>query len=214
MAAARNAKGIRSMRLRRLTAALALSALALSGCSGDTDGDGTSTTNSVKPTVIDPTGSSSTTSESPTSSSASSTSEAEPDGPPEEAKANTKEGAEAFAKWYAIEMGDATTDGDTSTLRSHTSKDCAVCLRYLELTEETTEKYGLVKSNPHQVGVERSAEDEAGVWRVKTRIDHDKIEYLKDGKVRSFVDPGGFDLNLELDREDDGWKTQDWLLVQ
>ncbi|MBM6546094.1 hypothetical protein JNO54_08065 [Janibacter sp. YIM B02568] len=202
------------MRLRRLTAALALSALALSGCSGDTNGDGTSTTSSVKPTVIDPTGSSSPTSESPTSSSASSTTEAAPDGPPEEARANTKEGAEAFAKWYAVEMGDATTDGDTSTLRSHTSIDCKVCLRYLELTEETAARYGHVRSNPHQVGVERSSQDEEGVWRVKTRIDHDKIEYRKGGKVRSFVDPGGFDLNLELNRLNGGWETQDWLLVQ
>ena len=202
------------MRLRRLPAALALSALALSGCSGDTNGDGTSTTSSVKPTVIDPTGSSSPTSESPTSSSASSTTEAAPDGPPEEAKANTKEGAEAFAKWYLVESGDSLTDGDTSALTAATSPDCRVCLKAATATRDDAKKLGLVTKNPYKVSVVRSAKDELGVWRVKLKVEFDDYEYVKDGKPTMGVDSSSFEINPELKRKGDKWLVSDWLVVQ
>ena len=202
------------MRLRRLTAALALSALALSGCSGDTDGDGTSTTSSVKPTVIDPTGSSSSTSTSATSSSASSTSETETDGPPEEAKANTKEGAEAFAKWYWEESGDALTDGDLSATESASSPDCAVCNRANEITKSDVRKFGLVKTNPYEVQVVRSATDEKGVWRVKLKVSYDDYIYVKNGKPEKGVRASSYEVNPELERTKDGWLVKDWLVVQ
>ena len=159
MAAARNAKGIRSMRLRRLTAALALSALALSGCSGDTNGDGTSTTSSVKPTVIDPTGSSSPTSESPTSSSASSTTEAAPDGPPEEAKANTKEGAEAFAKWYYEQVGKAWVSADSKTISNFANESCKACQGFVTKVDENRQKGWKADRNPYTVSIEKSIDD-------------------------------------------------------
>lgn len=196
------------MHMRHLTAAIVLSVPALTGCSGDTDTDETSAS-TVEPTVVDPSSSSTT-----SVSSTSSTSAAEHEGPPPEAQANTKEGAEAFAKWYSGEMGEATTDGYTSALRAHTDGGCKVCLRYIQLTEETAEQYGLVKENPHRVGIKESSQDEPGRWRVKTRIDYDRIEFIKDGKVQSFTDPGGFDLNLVLNRSAETWMTEDWHLVQ
>ena len=202
------------MRLRRLTAALALSALALSGCSGDTDGDGTSTTSSVKPTVIDPTGSSSSTSTSATSSSASSTSETETDGPPEEARANTKEGAEAFAKWYWEENGSSITDGNTSTWRRYSDESCAVCLESIRTLEDTTDKYGFAKSNPYKVEVIRSAKDEAGTWRVKLNVTFDTYELKKDGSVTAKIAADQYEVNPELARKGKSWVVSDWLMVR
>ena len=129
VAEARWTQGTR-MRVRRLTATLALSALALSGCSGEGDGEET-TSSTVEPTVIDPSGDSSSTSGSSSSStsgsSTSSTSEADADGPPAAAKANTKEGAEAFAKWYYEQVGEALTSNDSGIVRRFSTGNCKPC---------------------------------------------------------------------------------------
>ena len=205
------------MRVRRLTATLALSALALAGCSGEGEGEET-TSSPVEPTVIDPSGDSSSTSGSSSSStsgsSTSSTSEADADGPPEEAKANTKEGAEAFAKWYWEESGELHVTGDASTLREATSSDCEVCLESIRLKEEAASKYGAAKKNPYAVQVVRSAKDEQGVWRVKVKVDQPEFEYFKNGKPSATMRASNFEVNPELERTSDGWRVVDWLLVQ
>lgn len=207
------------MRVRRLTATLALSALALSGCSGEGDGE-ESTSSTVEPTVIDPSSDSSSASSSSTSSSGgsesstSSTSEADADGPPEEAKANTKEGAEAFAKWYWEESGDALTDGDTAELRSAAAPDCEVCLEAIRLKDENAEKYGLVETNPHKISVIRSAQDKQGIWRVKLKVEFPDYRYIKDGKSQAVVKADSYEINPRLERTAEGWLVRDWLLVQ
>ena len=205
------------MRVRRLTATLALSALALSGCSGGGEGEET-TSSTVKPTVIESSGDSSSTSGSSSSStsgsSTSSTSEADADGPPEEAKANTKEGAEAFAKWYWEESGDALTDGDTAELRSAAAPDCEVCLEAIRLKDENAEKYGLVETNPHKISVIRSAQDEQGIWRVKLKVEFPDYRYIKDGKSQAVVKADSYEINPRLERTAEGWLVRDWLLVQ
>lgn len=201
------------MRLRRWTATLALSALVLTGCSGDSEGEGTSTTTPVKPTVIDPTSSDETTT-STDGTTTSPTSEADADSPPEEAKANTKEGAEAFAKWYWEESGDVYRDGDISALRAAASPHCKVCLDSMRAKEADSKKYGVAKENPYRVSVVRSAQDEKGVWRVKVKVTQPEFEYVKDGKATAVVDATEFEVNPELERTTDGWLLRDWLLVQ
>ena len=204
------------MRVRRLTATLALSALALAGCSGEGEGEET-TSSTVEPTVIDPSGDSSSTSGSSSSStsgsSTSSTSEADADGPPEEAKANTKEGAEAFAKWYLEAKGESLTDGDITAIKAATSPDCVVCRKAYETTAKDAKDLGLVQSNPYKVNVVRSAQDELGVWRVKLKVSFDDYIYVKDGQPNRGVRADSFEINPELDRTDSGWLVRDWLLI-
>lgn len=205
------------MRVRRLTATLALSALVLSGCSGEGEGEET-TSSTVEPTVIAPSGDSSSTSGSSSSStsgsSTSSTSEADADGPPEEAKANTKEGAEAFAKWYWEESGDVYRDGDISALRKAASPECEVCIKSMQGKAADSKKYGFAKENPYTVSVVRSAKDERGVWRVKVKVVQPEFEYVKDGEATAFIEATQFEVNPELERTVDGWLVRDWLLVQ
>lgn len=205
------------MRVRRLTATLALSALALSGCSGGGDGEET-TSSTVKPTVIDPSGDSSSTSGSSSSStsgsSTSSTSEADADGPPEEAKANTKEGAEAFAKWYWEENGEASHTGDGSPLREYATSGCDVCEALANGHEEKKEKDLLTKENPYRVAV-TSSRAEAGQRFVTLDIEFDDYYYYdSEGIAKGRVKAQEFQAVLTTNWQSGGWRADNSVVVQ
>lgn len=202
------------MRARELATTIAVSALALTGCSGSGEDEGSDTSSTSRP---DTSSSSSSTSGggSPTSGrqSTTSSSPATEEGPPPEAQANTKEGAEAFAKWYWEQTGEVLKDGDTSTIETYSATNCKVCGTLIDLAQRNKRKYGVVQANPYSVKVVGSAE-ESGTWRVKLRVDFDRYEYRKSGEVKSFVRGNHYEVNPELTRSPHGWEVADWLMVQ
>lgn len=203
------------MRARELAAAMAVSALALTGCSGSGEDEGSDTSSTSRP---DTSSSSSSTSGggSPTSGrqSTTSSSPATEEGPPPEAQANTKEGAEAFAKWYWEENGSAVTDGDTTTWRAYSADSCKVCTEAIATLEQVTGKYGFAATNPYTVDVLGSDQDSSGVWRVKLKVSFPRYALRKNGKVTTHAKAGSYEVNPELGRENDDWRVVDWLLIQ
>lgn len=202
------------MRARELATTIAVSALALTGCSGSGEDEGSDTSSTSRP---DTSSSSSSTSGggSPTSGrqSTTSSSPATEEGPPPEAQANTKEGAEAFAKWYLVESGDSLTDGDVSAIRSASADGCKVCKKAYQATVKDAQALGVVAQNPYSVSVLGSEKDEQGVWRVKLRVSFDDYEYVKNGKTTTTVRKSSFEVNPQLGRVEDQWVVQDWLVV-
>lgn len=203
------------MRARELATTIAVSALALTGCSGSGEDEGSDTSSTSRP---DTSSSSSSTSGggSPTSGrqSTTSSSPATEEGPPPEAQANTKEGAEAFAKWYWEENGDAYVTGDTSLLKEASSSQCEVCLSVIRLHDTNSKKYGLAKRNPYTVNVVASAQDEAGVWRVKLSVNQPKFRLFKEGAATATVRATKYEVNPQLQRQSDHWLLRDWLMIQ
>ena len=205
------------MRVRRLTATLALSALVLSGCSGEGDGEET-TSSTVKPTVIDPSGDSSSTSGSSSSStsgsSTRSTSEANADGPPQEAKANTKEGAEAFAKWYYEQVGEALTSNDSAIVRRFSTGNCKPCRALAKRIDENRSKKRHVDSNPYRIDKVSSISDPhvRVVSLEVTELDHNYVN--EDGTTQAVsVSEPKYTIVVNALWENDAWVVDQMAMV-
>lgn len=124
------------MGARAVSVAVLAGAL-LAGCSGGS-GPATSSTSTTSPSSSS-SSSSSTTSSSPPTSTRSTTSPASVD-LPEGAKAHTAKGAEAFARFFTYQVGEARHTADSSTLRRLSTKSCRPCQAVIQSIDDDRAK--------------------------------------------------------------------------
>lgn len=128
--------------------------------------------------------------ESPSSSKSSSSSESETssgdglgDGAelPEEAKAQTKEGAMAFNEFFQVQSGEALTISDPAVVRQHSS-DCPPCDAFADSVDTHAKNGTKMNRNPYTVRDVSARKRDDGGYRVQMRIDVKEYhEVLKDG---------------------------------
>lgn len=203
---------------RRLAVVAAATVVAgAAGCTGDADGQETSST-TVSPKVP----SSSTSSTSSTSggsetsggssaSSPTSSGDASTELPPE-AKEKTKAGAIAFTKLWFEESGKASDSGDTTTLRDLSSPDCPPCEAFIKRTDRDAANGVTADGNPLTTQGFTARERPDGGYRVQFTLrikDHDKVD--KQGTTAKSVRGSSTTVVTETAWTGQRWELADWI---
>lgn len=197
---------------RRLIIGSALSALALTGCSG---GGGESVASSSTTTTAPSSTTSSSTSRSSGSPSSSSTipgstDPAEAPELPKVATKHTQEGALAFAKYYWNEQGRAHHVGDSSTLETLYSSDCEVCQTYVDSINDAFAD-GLHADRLPTTIHEATVTDETAVSDQAARIVATDASYQlvgEDGKAVGRTEEVDYRIIIFMN-----WERSSWVVV-
>ncbi|TWD17273.1 DUF6318 family protein [Marihabitans asiaticum] len=203
---------------RRVMCAVALvGAVVLAGCGGEADGEETSSTSTVKPTVVkpDPSASSSGTSgpEGSSGSASGSSSPALPDEPPAEAEPDTKEGAQAFAVWYWQQMGEAEVTGSGRLYRRYSAHTCEVCRDSADRSDAQYEGQYRARSNPFDVRGVETVKDQ-GEFLSKVAVAYEDYAVVNPSGDEQTVEGDEFHSIVTIRRERDDWVVVDWLITE
>ncbi|GAA3613484.1 hypothetical protein GCM10022199_16870 [Marihabitans asiaticum] len=133
--------------------------------------------------------------------------------PPPEAQKNTKAGAEAFAKWYYEQVGEATVTGDVSVLREVSEQGCKICQATADKTAQGAEKYGRVKSNPYTVTLVDARKD-SGRHVVRVKVKYDDYYFVDErGEEAARVKGNEYGVTLFPRWHSNHWQMSDWVIV-
>ncbi|MDR6507149.1 DUF6318 family protein [Arthrobacter oryzae] len=203
-----------------MAAVLAASALVLTACNGggNPPGGDPSASGSVSASA------SATPSPTPTASAAYKPADAKGKAEnvpvpvlPEAAKAETKEGLEAFAKYWYEALSYAYETGDTTTWSAMTSTNCAFCTRIRQGLESAYAKgrwvAGGKMSTPSVAGIFKP---ETPSQQVKIQSIQDQIDYYDaDGSVGQPPTPSSNTASVMIAVFESGsWKVSDLGLIR
>lgn len=209
---------MQSTRGAAILAAVAVLTGGLAACGDDSEPEESTTTASP----IDPSKSSSTSSDSSSSSessSESSTSSTSGEGKvaelPEEAKAQTKEGAIAFNEWYQMQMGEALKTADSATLRAY-SEGCAVCDGLGDVADDFNQRDVRASKNPYAVaeGTTIRKRDDGG-YRVEMDVKNSSYrEVGADGAKGPEIQPVSMTIVSNTQWTSNGWQIRALVRVE
>ncbi|MHA7127002.1 DUF6318 family protein [Janibacter indicus] len=110
---------------------------------------------------------------------------------PEEAKAQTKEGAIAFNEWYHVQMGQALKTGESSTLRAY-SRGCAMCDEFAKSVDGYAKKGTRMNVNPNSVTRSSARERDDSGYRVEVDVHassyHEVLQDKSKGRTADAID--------------------------
>ena len=209
-------------RLRYSAAAvLAASALVLTACNGGNNPPGNDPTS---PPASESASAPATPSPTPTPSAAYKPADAKGKAQnvpvpvlPEEAKAETKEGLEAFAKYWYAALSYAYETGDMTAWSAMTSTNCTFCTRIRQGLDSAYAKgrwvVGGKMSTPSVVGIFKP---ETPSQQVKIQSIQDQIDYYDaDGSVGQPSTPSSNTASVMIAVFDSGsWKVSDLGLIR
>ena len=203
---------MQSTRGAAILAAVAVLTGGLAACGDDSEPEESTTTASP----IDPSKSSSTSSDSSSSSessSESSTSSTSGEGKvaelPEEAKAQTKEGAIAFNEWYLNQVGESLKTADSATVRAY-SEGCAFCDEIADTVDQFAKDGIAANKNPYTIKVDSARPRSDSGYRVEMSLDI--AEYRKvatDGRKGPQVKPSSITLVTNTQWAGKGWQVHE-----
>lgn len=202
------------MRRSHVAAVAAVALVGLSGCGGG-DEPAESSSSTVSPRAVTETGSPGGTESGgsepaePSESSGESTAAAEP---PAAAMENTKAGAEAFAEWYMVQIGEALRLASSEILAAYAGPECDTCARYVEIADDRAEQGWKANKNPFTVSLDRSrtVSDATGI---AVALDVTEARY-------KYVDSAGEEHQVEAPEYPEfratatlAWVDSDWQVV-
>ncbi len=128
---------------------------------------------------------------------------------PEEAKAQTKEGATAFTEWYLDQVGESLKTADSATVRAYSS-GCAFCDEIADTVDQFAEDGIAADKNPYSLTVDSATSRTDAGYRVEVSLHIS--EYRKvasDGSKGPTVNPSSITMVTDARWDGEGWQVHE-----